>query len=380
AKSGNVLDNGILKLKINSDGTLSVYDYETKTLHDNINSFTDTGCSGDFWVHREPFMNQTISSKGFSTKISLVRNSFLKATYEIETKMEIPKSLNHNKEKRSSENTDLTIKTAVTLYANSKRVDFKTSILNMANEHMVCVNLPLNVMTNYAMAEAPFEIRKRDIGDITNINGKCGDELRRFTIENFVDISDDDKGVTLITKGLKEVEVIKEERVTINLTLLRSVSGTFPIHNDLFIGFENETSQCIGEHVFEYALFFHKKEENLQNVMKESKSYTAPLLSAEVGSGNGGTLPNITSFFKINTAAVNMNCMKLSEDKNGIIIRLNNPTAITKKCEISFLKNIKNAAKVKMNEEKICDLEIINNGLNLEIIPYKIETIYVEFS
>ncbi|MEG2670190.1 MAG: hypothetical protein RR957_06960, partial [Oscillospiraceae bacterium] len=38
AKSGNVLDNGILKLKINSDGTLSVYDYETKTLHDNINS------------------------------------------------------------------------------------------------------------------------------------------------------------------------------------------------------------------------------------------------------------------------------------------------------------------------------------------------------
>ncbi|MEG2381752.1 MAG: hypothetical protein RSB38_08665, partial [Oscillospiraceae bacterium] len=60
--------------------------------------------------------------------------------------------------------------------------------------------------------------------------------------------------------------------------------------------------------------------------------------------------------------------------------RLNNPTAITKKCEISFLKNIKNAAKVKMNEEKICDLEIINNGLNLEIIPYKIETIYVEFS
>ncbi|MBC7961145.1 MAG: hypothetical protein H7X94_14895, partial [Vallitaleaceae bacterium] len=296
AISGNVLDNGLIRVIVDNDGTLRVHDYETKRDIKGLNAFTDIGSSGDFWVHREPYCNRIISSKGSNAQIELIRNSGLSATYRIVVKMDIPESLTQDKMSRSRHTICTEIVSEVTVNRGSKRIDFKTSLNNNSKDHMLVVSFPTEIQTEDAYWEAPFEIRKRDVDKFTNDNGKKGPELERNALQSFVDISDGTNGMALFTKGLREVGTVNEKGAVINLTLFRAASGTFPIHNDLLIGFEKETSQCIGEQCFEYAIMLHKGGINEGNVIEASRKYTIPLISAQIGSGKGGSLKGDTCF------------------------------------------------------------------------------------
>ncbi|MBO5008699.1 MAG: hypothetical protein J6D26_07675 [Clostridia bacterium] len=374
-KSGNVLDNGFIRAEIKSDGTIDVYDYETNKRYTKLHYFEDTGCSGDFWVHREPESNRVISSIGMNTTISLVRNSSLCATYRVKIDMSIPKSLSQDKKSRSDENTINQIVYEVTLAKNDKKLTFKTMVINNASGHMLTLNIPTSIQFDEVLTDVAFETRKRKINDFTNNNGKMGPELSRFAVQNFVDAFDGNSGLTLMTKGLKEIGAYKEfDGILYKLTLLRSVSGTFPVHNDCFVSFDNENSDSIGKINYEYALYFHSEK---ANIIEETKKYITPMISAEIGNGSGGILPEVHSFINSN---VTVAAIKLAENKKGLIIRLSNPTDISEFANVEFFKSIKTAFLCNMLEEKETDVSIDNNKISFELSAYKIATLYVEFN
>lgn len=60
-------------------------------------------------------------------------------------------------------------------------------------------------------------------------------------MQGFIDVQDETGGVALFTKGIREAGTVSDGQAIINLTLFRATSNTFPIHNDLLIGFEEET-------------------------------------------------------------------------------------------------------------------------------------------
>jgi len=374
-KSGNVLDNGLIRAEIKSDGTIDVFDYETEKKYTKLHYFEDTGCNGDFWVHREPVSNQVVSSIGMNTNISLVRNSALCATYRVKIDMVVPKSLSQDKKSRSNETVINTIEYEVSLSKNDKKLTFKTKLINNAIGHMLTLNIPTSIHCEDVLSDGSFETRKRPINAFTNNNGKMGPELSRFAIQNFVDASDNKCGLTLMTKGLKEIGAYKEfDGALYKLTLLRSVSGTFPVHNDCFVSFDNENSDSIGEINYEYALYFHNENANL---LEETKKYVTSMLSAEIGNGNGGTLPEVHSFIESNTTIA---AIKLAENKNGLIVRLNNPTEKAEIAKIKLFKSIKTAYLCNMLEEKEADVQIDSNEISFDIGAYKIATLYVEFN
>jgi alpha-mannosidase len=376
-KSSNVMDNGLIRLTINPNGSLDAYDYENEKTYKGLNNFTDTGCSGDFWVHREPFNNETISSLGNSAKISMIENSSLSATVRVKIVMEIPEKLVEKRSQRSEKLIPLEIVSEITMSKNSKRIDFKTYVTNNSKDHMLTVSFPSGIDAKYSYSECPFEVKKREIDNFTNDHCKKGAELERYSFHNFIDVNDEKAGIALMTKGLKEIGIINDKGAILNLTLLRAVTGTFPVHNDLFLEFEKETSQGIGEHLFEYALFAHNGDYKKGDVICESRKYAIPMLAAEIGSGKKGVLSDKFSFLSMKNKSLSICSIKQSEDGNGIIVRLNNPNEKTANETICFGSTIKKIYAVNMEEN---ERELIGENtseLKLSVEPYKIITLYL---
>ena len=379
AKSGNVLDNGLLRITIQPNGTLDVYDYETEKTVSGLNTLYDIGSAGDFWVHREPYYNSILSNKGGAARIELIANSSLSATYRITVTLDIPESLDESRTARSHHTVPTEIATEVTLKKASRRVDFVTSLDNRCGDHMMVASFPTGIAAEQADWESPFEIRRRDVDKFTNENGKKGPELERQAMQNFLHLSDDTASFSLFTKGLKEVGTTSDRGAVINLTLFRAATNTFPIHNDLLIGFENETSQCYGKQRFEYAVYVGKPEMTTAQVIAESRKYITPPIAAELGAGTGGQLAQELSFLKKENDRVVISCLKRCEkDEKALILRLYNPTDSVQQDHLTFDKPIRAAVLTDMKEEPVETLSANGTQLSVQLNAYQIVTLRLE--
>ena len=64
AKSGNILDNGLIKVTVNPNGSVDVLDYEAGITHKEINVFSDSGCSGNVYAFKMPDEKQDYKQQG----------------------------------------------------------------------------------------------------------------------------------------------------------------------------------------------------------------------------------------------------------------------------------------------------------------------------
>ena len=381
-RSPNVLDNGLLRVEINPNGTLDVTDLDTSTTTRGLNLFGDTACSGDMWIHRVPPDNQILSSLGAAASVSLTRNSYLSGTFKIDVVLDIPESLTADRRSRSCRTVPTRISTEVTLSKGARRVDFKVRVNNQSRDHKLTVCFPTGICTDQVRWEAPFQVWQHSVENKSNENGKIGRELQRRRMHGFLDVSDKKRGLALLTKGLKEFETkyYDGDHVLCELTLLRAMDETIAIHEDVFVEPTANVSQCIGEHLFEYALFFHAKDCLQGRVLAESRKYPAPLVAAQYGKGKHGELPPEVSFVQLSSWDAMINCIKKAEDSDDVIIRLTNPTDSAIHETLKFFTPLQRAATANMNEEKGQDIPIAkDNTLELDIPPYKIVTLCLTF-
>jgi mannosylglycerate hydrolase len=380
-KSVDVLDNGLVRVVIDPNGSVAVEDIDSEYFATGLNTFVDSGCAGDTWVHRPPERDKVITSKGCNAVISMVRNSYLEATAMIEVTLDIPVSLTQDRKVRRDETLATKIVTEVTLRRGSRRVDFKTYFENRCKDHMLIASFPTGITTEHSFSECPFEIRKRVIDDATNNGGVRGDELVHHAMRQFVDISDGEDGLALITKGIHEFETLAsdEEGTVVNLTLLRAVTQTFPMHEDVFLSYDKEPSQCIGEHCFEYSVLVHRGDYKQGGVIKVSREYNLPMFATEYGKGKKGSEPMEKSFLKVSNTQTIVNCVKQAEDDESFIVRVNNPTDEGIEEVLEFGEDIKAAWLVNFNEERGEQLRPAGNKLAVELGPYKIVTVNLEF-
>lgn len=380
AKSADVLDNGLVEVKIEPNGSVNITDKQTGHKIQGANIFQDSGCAGDMWVHRQPEKINTISSIGCSASISIIKNSYLTATSRVEISMNIPVSLTQDRKQRSQEKKTVNIITEITLKKDSKTVEFKTFMENTCKDHKFTVCMPTNIKTKYSNSECPFEIRAKLIDSTSDNDGVCGDELLHHSMRQFVDISDDKNGIALFSKGLMEFETLNDnsDNAVIKLTLLRAVTQTFPIHEDVFLNYENEPSQCLGSQIFEYALYLHKGNYNSGDVISESRKYNLPLSACQFGKGKKGDKPAIFSFMSLNNSSTVLSCLKKAENDNMVIIRLNNPTDAVINEKIKFGIKFSKAYLLNLNEDRIAEINSNSTELDIKIEPYKIITIGIE--
>jgi mannosylglycerate hydrolase len=228
------LENALLCADIHPDGSLSVLDKITNARYDGLLVFEDGADAGDEYNY-SPLKNETLYySTAYETKIRRTEDNELRQTCVIETTMRLPCSLSADRATRSEQVREFPLITRVTLDKDSPVLRFTTTLRNTVKDHRLSVLFPTDIESEVSYSQTQFDVTLHPINP-PPYQGQIPDMVKRvingayepnpsdiFPQLSFAGISDGQRGIALINKGLPEYRVIPE-RNTIALTLFRAI-------------------------------------------------------------------------------------------------------------------------------------------------------------
>ena len=209
-----------------------------------------------------------------------------------EQTLRLPVGLGSDRSGRSQEMVEVPITSQISLYPGVPRLDFRTEVDNRARDHRLRVHFPSPVHTDWSEAESTFDVVRRPLGVPADTGEWVEQPVPTHPQKTFVDVSDGAAGLMVINRGLPEYEVLREAdgSVTVALTLLRCVGwlsrDDYPCRKGhAGPALETPEAQCLGHHVFEYAIVPHAG--NWRVVYPEAHAFNAPLRAVSTDSHTG---------------------------------------------------------------------------------------------
>jgi len=336
------------------DGTLTVTDKETGLVLAGLNRFVDGGDRGDEYTFTPPERDLIVDRPDARPAISR-RASNLGAELEIEQVYRLPQALDdQDRSRRGDSWVEVPIKTRVSLTPGVRRVEFETTVDNCAQDHRLRVHFPTPIVTDRSWADSHFDVVERPIALPAGTAGWAEQPTGCHPQLGFVDVSDGQRGLMLLNRGLPEYEALagQGQGVTLALTLLRCVGwlSRGDLHNrQAHAGPAEPTpeAQCPGEHTFHYALVPHAG--NYLTAMHEAAAFAAPLRAVST-SAHGGPLPPQGSFLDVSPAAVVVSAVKPPEEGDGLIVRLYNAAPLPVQARLKLWRPFRQAALVPLSE------------------------------
>lgn len=379
-KRSNEMANDHIHVKIMENGALTIKHKATGKTYEDVCIYEDTGDIGNEYMYKQPTGEHALTTNDLLAKVKIQKDTPYQAVFEIIHEWKIPRSASELLEReqkelidfrnrkaiRSGEKVPFTIKTLVTLDKNSRGVDIKVSYNNVAKDHRLRVLIPTDIKTDVHIADSAFEAVKRfnhPTAEWTNPDNSQHQQ-------SFVDVSDDTVGVTVANRGLNEYEVLRDNRNTIALTLLRAVGelgdwGHFP----------TPEAQCLGEHTVSFSIFPHQGNAFDSDAIQNAYQYQVPW-SVKQTYIQGGTLPSTHSFIKWEAANLALSSLKVAEKSGDVMVRWFNPTNKPEKLIINTPDRCSSAYMSNIIEEKV---EKLSTKEVEEIHVHKHEIITIGF-
>lgn len=335
----NLIENEYFKVRANFDGTVDIYDKANDKNIKGLLVFEDGGDDGDEYNYSPPDKDYVIKSNSFNASINSTHEKLCQQLIIVQT-LDIPKDICERTKKLCS--TKLPIETIISLEKGSKLINVKIKIANMAYDHRVRVLFKTYIKADVSFADQQFGMisRKNELSELKSwqMEGWQEKPVSIYPMQSFVDLNDGTYGFSVITKGIKEYEIIGDGFDTIAITLFRSV-GYLGKSNLLYrpgrpSGVEVETpdSQMIRDLEFELALYPHKGNTGDGLVAKASKEYLTPMISYQKLSYNVFSLnedvqrsPSTYSLLRLESNAI-ISTIKKAEKEDALVLRIYNPT------------------------------------------------------
>ena len=336
-QSGRIIENGPLHLTIEKNGTITMEDRKNKRKLNNLHIFEDIGDIGNEYIFKQPFCDQPIlSSNKENSEVKVLIDTPEIAKISILQEMEIPVSADERLEKeqqmvvefryrkaeRSKEKRILQIKTIMTIRKDSKKIDFETTLDNQMKDHRLRVLFPTKLHVEHHEADSIFEVVKRP----NHVSRSWENPTNPQHQQAFVNIHDEEYGVTVGNFGLNEYEVTEDGQIAV--TLLRSVGelgdwGYFP----------TPEAQCLGEHRFNYSIELHGPEEKFSTYLH---AYAAQIpFSTQQIKHHEGTLISKQQYLTIKSETFAITALKRSKFSDKVVVRGFNMSSHLEKLEIT---------------------------------------------
>ena len=336
-QSGRIIENGPLHLTIEKNGTITMEDRKNKRKLNNLHIFEDIGDIGNEYIFKQPFCDQPIlSSNKENSEVKVLVDTPEIAKISILQEMEIPVSADERLEKeqqmvvefryrkaeRSKEKRILQIKTIMTIRKDSKKIDFATTLDNQMKDHRLRVLFPTKLHVEHHEADSIFEVVKRP----NHVSKSWENPTNPQHQQAFVNIHDEEYGVTVGNFGLNEYEVTEDGQIAV--TLLRSVGelgdwGYFP----------TPEAQCLGEHRFNYSIELHGPEEKFSTYLH---AYAAQIpFSTQQIKHHEGTLISKQQYLTIKSETFAITALKRSKFSDKVVVRGFNMSSHLEKLEIT---------------------------------------------
>jgi len=320
----------------------------------NVNLFEDTGDIGDEYYHIKPTSNSTVTSLVANPRVTIIDRGPVSATLKIETSLRIPAECESETSARSEETVECPITSYLTVAKGVPRVDVVTVVENRAKDHRLRVLFPTGIETDLSWAEGQFDV----IGRSLSLPGDWDNASPFHPQQRWVDVSDGDRGLCIINKGLPEYELYADAGQTIALTLLRCVGrlsgGPTSPGADI-----TPEAQCLGTHTFEYSIYPHAGNWEQAAVWKQAHQHNVPLVAVQTGV-HDGDLGAEHRFIQTSHAEMVVSAVKKAEDSDMLVVRVYNTTTKDIKDAWVRVQGAESAKVLNLNEEPIGDLTFSN--------------------
>lgn len=338
----NVLENDVMKVVVNEDGSYSLLDKKTGRTYENLGCYEDTGDMGNEYIYIQDTGKQVISTKGRKAEVSCVERNAFRTVVEIRHKMMVPSGMGEELQRqremcidpytrvanRSFELVEMDVKTVLTLEKSAKGLRVATTICNQAKDHRVRVIFPTGLHASTHMADSAFEVVRRNNRHNDTWTNPCGCERQQC----FAAMEDEKGGLLVANRGLYEYEILEEQENAIAVTLLRCVAemgdwGYFP----------TPKAQQLGTFCLEFEVVPYAAGET-GTAFEEGYAFQQDLTVAQAGLERAflrkpgqvkpelieGKLPLEMSFLAFEGNGIHMTAFKKGQKKDDLFVRFVN--------------------------------------------------------
>jgi hypothetical protein len=370
------------------NGSITLRDKTTGIVYRGLNRFLDEGDRGDVYNHCPVEQDVVVDEPARPPVVRLLERGPARQTLEIALRYRVPARLTASRRVRLARRVTLPITTQVSLVPGIRRVDFDTTVNNTARDHRLRVYFPTPVKTDRFRTETPFDVVERPLDLPTETIGWPEQPAPTHPQRTFADVSDKRAGMTLINRGLPEVEARREpDGTALLLTLLRCVGwlsrDDMPVRpRHAGPGISLPGAQCPGVHIFQYALVPHggdREGHGWLSTFPQTYAFNAPM-RAVVADPHNGSLPAALSFVEMNPASVVLSAIKLAEEGDGLIVRAWNVAPVPVEARVRLNLPFSRAFLTDLNE---CPGEGLNpdadNVVRLHLHPRQVKTMRFEW-
>ncbi|MFD0715310.1 alpha-mannosidase [Paenibacillus sp. GCM10027626] len=385
------LSNEYYHIAFAENGSLILTDKTSGNQYTDLCIYENVGDIGNEYVFKQDHSALTLTTKNLKADMRVVSANAFSKTVEIVHHWEIPESaddtlfieqqsmvpLMNRKAGRSSKLVPLTLRTQVTLEKGVKAVKVKTAFDNKAKDHRLRALFPSDTAAAVHYADSIFEIAKRNNEPAPEWTNPSNAQHQQA----FVAIDDERRGLAVANIGLHEYELLRDERNTIAVTLLRAVGelgdwGVFP----------TPEAQCIGEQQVEFAIIPYADQSARYAAAQEAYAYQIPLYSAQTDVHQQAideqqqTLPASESWIKWSSGKqLVLSSVKRNEERGDTLIRWYNLSGETVTLTVdsnSLIGRGSHWFASNVLEERLQPLTAdANQQLQITIKPYEIFTL-----
>ncbi len=368
--SNNRVKNDFYEITFNKDGTFNHLDIKTAIHYLNLHKFEDWGDQGDEYTFgrlKPEFIKESTVKRSIESSGPLFCDIRQTMTLELFSEADITKEKRVGKVK-------IPVITNFRFYRDLPRIDIRTELINKAKDHRLRICFDLPYKSQFTKTSTHFGCIKRygnPVGDDSYIERPSGIQPQKRYIR-----VEDDKGhaaITVLNKGLPEVELVNNSRVAITLLraigqLSRSGIPERPGHAGPPLA-TPEAQELNKKYIFEYGIVTHSKEEPTFWSADHSEAFS--LIPKSIFFNKVETEKKLLNpIIKLSNPNIRISSIRIRNEKIWITFYNLLPKEIIVKVHLH--KRIERIIKIKNDETEIDKFDIKANVIELNFNPHEI--------
>ena len=335
----NVLENEFLRVQIAPNGTFNVEQKTTGNIFRDLGFFEDGGDCGDGYNYSYPLEDRVETTLGCKAHISRLSDGPAVQRTRIDYEWSLPEGLDATGRKRSETRQACPLSVILSLAQGSPRLDLEVSFNNHARDHRLRMVFPSEINAQVSHASAQFDVVQHPVKVVPVPNEAwVEDAPATFPEQDWVDLSNGERGLCIIVQGLPEYEVLDTDRREVAITLLRAVGF-------LGAGYDMQTAVVgAGPHIatpeaqiqrlltFSLSILPHSGSWDQAHVWRQAQAFSNPPRAYTTGMEKiqtglpPGKAAARRSFLSVEGRNVILSAVKKAETGQSLILRLYNPS------------------------------------------------------
>jgi alpha-mannosidase len=353
-----------------------VFDKTNEYTYSNLGYFEDSGDSGDEYNYNPPDNQEIFITLGEAATIAVLEDEPDWGTIRVKRTWELPRDLLENRRARSEERVECEITTDITLQRGVKRIEFRSTVNNLAKDHRLQMVFPTGFRTTESIAQTPFAFVRRPV-ELQEGTDWAEMPSPTHPTGGYVVAEGEGRGVAVFSKGLPEYELTEDGEI--KLTLLRSVGWlsrpdlkTRP--SNAGPPFETPEAQCLGEFTFEYAVMPFEGTWIEGGNFVHAQQFDTPLVAIDI---QGGSALEDQPLLQVEPRELVVSALKRAERGEALILRLYNLSHQPQEGQLALPFAVTKAYEVNLLEERGEPLDVEGSEVKFYVRGAEIKTIKV---